>query len=72
MINTLKFKTNVRCENCIAKIKPYLNEKPNIKNWEVDLTNPDRILTVEGDDIRSSEVSEALSKAGYFAEKIKN
>ena len=71
-MNTLKFKTNVRCDNCVAKIKPYLDEKSNIKKWEVDLTIPERILTVEGDEVKPVEVKEALSKAGYTAEIIKN
>lgn len=70
-MNTLKFKTNVRCDNCVAKITPFLNEKPNILKWEVDLTVPDRILTVEGEDVSTNEVKDALSKAGYTAEPVK-
>ena len=71
-MNTLKFKTNVRCDNCKAKIKPFLDDKSNIKKWDVDLTIPERILTVEGEDVTPDEVKDALSKAGYVAEIIKN
>lgn len=71
-MNTLKFKTNVRCDNCVAKITPFINENPNIKKWEVDLTIPDRILTVEGEDVKPQDVKDALSKAGYTAEILNN
>jgi copper chaperone CopZ len=71
-MNILKFKTNVRCDNCKAKIKPFLDEKTNIKKWDVDLTVPERILTVEGEEVKPDEVKDALSKAGYTAETIKN
>jgi|WetSurMetagenome_2_1015567.scaffolds.fasta_scaffold286042_2 copper chaperone len=66
----LKFKTNVKCDNCVAKITPFLNEIPNIEKWEVDLTIPDRMLTVEGENVKPQDIIEALSKAGYSAKTI--
>ena len=37
--------------------------------WEVDLTNPNRILTVKTD-ATELNIKEALSKAGYKGEKV--
>jgi len=68
---TLKFKTNVNCNHCIEKITPYLNENDKIKEWNVDLNDPDRILTVTGENITSDYIKNALLKAGYKAEEIK-
>jgi copper chaperone len=68
-METLKFKTNLKCSGCIATITPIMNADENIGKWQVDLENADRILTVET--VHSAgEVSEILKKAGYTAQKI--
>jgi copper chaperone len=69
-METLKFKTNVKCNNCIAKITPYLDESEQIKEWNVDLNDPDRILTVTGEGLTNVHVKDTLLKAGYKAEEL--
>ncbi|MCU0386347.1 MAG: heavy metal transport/detoxification protein [Flavihumibacter sp.] len=70
-METLQFKTTIKCSGCIEKVTPYLNETVGENNWEVDLQNPQKVLTIPGSDqIKSSEVVDALAKAGYKAEKI--
>jgi copper chaperone len=64
----MKFKTNIKCGACVAAVTPEM-EKLNLKSWAVDLTHPDRILTVEGDAAKEN-VKEALHKAGYAGEEI--
>ena len=68
-METLKFKTNIKCGGCIATVTPFLNADENIEKWQVDLENPDRILTVETDH-SASEISELVKKAGYNAQEI--
>jgi len=68
-METLKFKTNIKCGGCIATVTPFLNGDENIENWQVDLESADRILTVET--VHSAdEVTELVKKAGYNAEEI--
>ena len=43
-MNTLKFKTNINCNGCIAKVTPSLNGAGGIENWEVDTNNPQKIF----------------------------
>jgi copper chaperone CopZ len=70
-METLQFKTTIKCSGCIEKVTPYLNETVGENNWEVDLQNPQKVLTIpSSDQIKSSEVVDALAKAGYKAEKI--
>ena len=69
-MDTLKFKTNIKCNNCVAKVSPYLDESEFISEWNVDLENPDRILTVTGNNISSEYIKETLLKAGYKAEEL--
>lgn len=68
----LSFKTNINCNNCIAKVKPFLNQVENIENWQVDINNADKILSVSGEEeLTSTEVIEAVLKAGFKIEEVK-
>ena len=69
-MKTLKFKTNIKCNNCIAKVKPFLDNKKNITEWNVDIDIPDKILTVTGEDLSENNIIETLEEAGYSALKI--
>lgn len=60
----MKFKTNIRCDGCVAKVTPGLNETAGANNWSVDLQNPDRILHVNKE-MNSTQIQEALIKSGY-------
>ena len=69
-METLSFKTNINCNNCIAKVKPFLNQLENIENWQVDINNADKILSVSGEEeLNAEEVIEAVQKAGFSIEK---
>jgi copper chaperone CopZ len=73
-MNTLKFKTNLKCEGCKNSVRPFLNQIDAISLWDVDLSHNDKILTVEANTISEDEivaqVKEALKQDGYTAEKI--
>ena len=68
--NTLTFKTNINCGGCIAKVKPFLDEKQGIAEWEVNTENKDKILTVTLDGISPNEVVETVKGAGFKIERI--
>lgn len=69
-METLKFKTNIKCGGCVATVKPHLDGKENIENWQVDLESPDRILTVVAANGSEEEVIATVKEAGYQAEKV--
>ena len=70
-METLNFKTNIKCGGCIAAVTPYLNAIEQLDGWNVDTANPDKILTVQTTDNRIGEVvKKAIVKAGYKAEPI--
>lgn len=68
-MDTLKFKTNIKCTGCLAAVTPHLNETVGERNWLVDLDNPQKILTVESDS-SENEIIAALKEAGFQAEKV--
>lgn len=70
-METLKFKTNIKCSGCIAAVTPFLNDLPEIENWAVDTDNPEKVLTVEAsDELTAETVVKTLEKAGYVASEI--
>lgn len=65
MTNTLRLKTNLNCNSCVAAVKPYLDREPSISNWQVDIAAPEKTLTVEGDSVSTDNVKAAVAKAGF-------
>lgn len=69
-MNTLKFKTTIKCGGCIATVTPFLNKIEGISNWSVDTNSPDKILTVETESVNPDEITNTLKNAGYQANLI--
>lgn len=65
MTNTLRLKTNLNCQACVAAVKPYLDGDPSISRWEVDIGVPEKPLKVQGDSVSIDNVKAALAKAGF-------
>lgn len=61
-----KFKTNINCNGCINTVKPVL-DNDKISSWEVDISNPDKILTVNTEEFTANEVINLLKEKGYNA-----
>ncbi|ADY50625.1 Heavy metal transport/detoxification protein [Pseudopedobacter saltans DSM 12145] len=66
-MNSLKFKTNLKCSGCVTAVAPKLDEIKGIDKWDVDLSSPEKTLKVEGN-VQPAEVERAFEKAGYKAE----
>jgi copper chaperone len=70
-METVKFKTTIKCSGCVATVTPGLNEAVGANNWQVDLQSPDKILTVNTTDKgKESAVIQKLQEVGYKAEKV--
>lgn len=70
-METLKFKTNINCGGCVAKVTPELNATEGICRWNVDTNNSNKILTVETDNLSKKEVMDVVKKAGFKIEELK-
>ncbi|MDQ6480908.1 hypothetical protein [Dyadobacter sp. LHD-138] len=68
-METIKFKTNIKCGGCIAAVTPFLTAENGFDKWEVDLQSENRVLSVETGK-SADEVVEVIKKAGYVAEPI--
>ena len=60
-MKTSKFKTNAKCDGCVARIADKLND--------IDLSTTDRVLTVTAD-VPDEKIIAVVVAAGYKAEKL--
>lgn len=70
-MKTLRFKTNINCNNCIRSVTGFLNDVPNVQEWSVDINNPEKILTVVGEKVAVEAVVEAVEEAGFDIQEDK-
>lgn len=70
MKQVLKFKTDMNCERCVARVKPFLDKVQGIDSWSVDTDNPDKILTVESSVVTADQIVEVVENVGFDIEKI--
>ena len=68
-MDSIKFKTNIKCSGCVANVTPFLNEALGEGNWEVDYNDPSKILTVVGENDKP-KIIRAVERAGYTAEVL--
>lgn len=64
-MQTLQFKTNINCGNCVRAVTGFIDEVPGISEWEVNTDHPDKILTVKGEQLEESTIVEAVEDAGF-------
>lgn len=70
-MDILKFKTNIKCTGCLAKVTPGLNDTVGEDNWELDLQSTEKVLTVTTEEgVNDQTVIQAIREAGYSAEKL--
>jgi len=67
----MQFKTNIKCDACVAKVTPFLDASAAKNAWKVDTTTPDKILTVSDEKgISAADVIKQIEAAGYKASEI--
>jgi copper chaperone len=69
-METLKFKTSLKCGGCIKAITPGLESITPIEKWSVDLESPDKVLEVEASEDISEKVMDSVKKAGYLISRL--
>lgn len=62
----IQVKTSAKCAGCVAKIGEQLNRFLTPEQWSLDLSSPDKLLTVQVD-VPAERVVEAVRAAGFKA-----
>jgi copper chaperone CopZ len=68
-MENLKYKTSIKCNGCVSNVQDYLNNHPNIDQWEVDLNDVDRTLTICVTSIDEVDLKTSMQDLGYSIEK---
>jgi copper chaperone len=68
-MESIKLKTSIKCNGCIATVTPSLDKLQGLEKWSVDLNDPQRILTADISGICAEDVMAVLHRAGFKAEK---
>ena len=55
-METMTFKTNAKCMGCLAKIEEILQGKMKREEWNLDLSDSNRPLTVTSDKLAAGEI----------------
>ena len=66
----LQFKTTLNCGGCVSKVQSDLDQAAGISHWNVDTSNPDKILTVHAKGITEDEVIAIIQSKGFRAEPV--
>ncbi|SEM78008.1 Copper chaperone CopZ [bacterium A37T11] len=66
----MKFKTNINCSGCLAKVTPFLNETAGQGQWKVDINNPDKVLFVAEPSVSMEDVINSVHNAGFSIEVL--
>lgn len=60
-------KTDLHCAKCVDKIEPFLKEDSSIDNYKFELQHPDKLVTIEGDDLNIETIISRFKEEGYSA-----
>ena len=63
-----KFKTTAKCAGCVKAIGEKLSKELAAVQWSIDLTSPNRVLTVAADTPSDARIEELVAE--YEVEKI--
>lgn len=69
-IKEFQFKTNLNCSGCVSKVQTDLDTAEGIRDWNVDTTDNDKILTVNSEGITEEEVVAIVNKRGFKADPL--
>ena len=69
-METLKFKTSLKCRGCVNAIKPGLESLDLAGKWTVDLESADKTLQVEAPEEMAEKVMDSVKNAGYLISRL--
>ena len=66
----LVFKTNIRYKKQILSVAKHLDTIADIRKWNFDLHDKDKILRIEARELSPRAIEQTLHHAGYFCEEL--
>lgn len=66
----MKFKTNARCQGCVAAISSALAPIVGADKISFDLDSADRVMSVDAPENLAGEIERLVATAGFKAERL--
>lgn len=64
-----RYRTSAKCNGCVSAIAGKFDEIMGREDWNIDLTSPDRVLTVKSD-VAEEEIVSRVKGLGFKIERI--
>lgn len=64
-----RYRTSAKCNGCVSAIAGKLDEIMGREDWNIDLTSPDRVLTVKSD-VAEEEIVSRVKDLGFKIERL--
>ena len=69
-LEVLVFKTNIASNSHVEKIRPVLSTLKEIKKWNIDRDDIDKVLRIESLHLAQETVIHLLHQAGFECEEL--
>ena len=69
-MKTIRFATNISDSAVVEKIKPRLIESNGILEWNININDPGKILTVKTESLTGENISRIISSEGFKSQEI--
>lgn len=66
-METTILKTDLHCNKCVDKIEPALKNNSSINNYKFELEHPDKLVTIEGNNLNIDSIISEFKDEGYTA-----
>ncbi|HEY8400124.1 MAG TPA: hypothetical protein VIK89_02620 [Cytophagaceae bacterium] len=70
-VQTIRFKTDIDCIDCVNTVRNILDNMNNIDYWYLDMIGKDHELIIMGKDIPVDILIDKVNSKGFHLEKIR-
>ncbi len=67
-MEAITLKTDLHCNSCISVVTPILQDDSSIKDFNIYLDHPQKLITIQGNSLNSGKLISKIEDAGYHAE----
>lgn len=69
-MKALKFVTNLKDSNSVEKLRVQLNKIDGIIEWNIDLENPGKVLSLKVENLSSETIAKSIFEAGFRSQEV--
>lgn len=67
----LIFKTDIKTQEKVKRIKPHLNNHIDIKTWSIDMEDIDNVLRVEAsNNLKEKHIINLITTLGFYCDEL--